>query len=535
MRAIIKLISCSLLLGASLASAQTICPLRPSPGTPVENPLDLYSQNGTLTLDLLLQNQKENDGYMHYCYVYLYNGTAIEAPTLRLNPGDHLVLNLTDNIQAPYDRYGAARKPPMEAMAGMKIAHHTAPPDDPCSGQQVMLGSTNIHFHGMNIAPVCHQDDVINTIIQSGDPAFQYNIQVPSNDPPGMFWYHPHVHGNTTTQVEGGAAGAIIIEGDMQGTHGLPERVLVIRQQFSNPDSWIPGPNELTVNFQPAIYPQAPSPVINVQNGQPEFWRVVNASTQAFLALQIQFGTTPQQLQLLAIDGVPQQTPTYQTTLNVPPAGRVEFIMPGLPAGQSGTFLTTGFPTGTVGNTNPPQILANIVGSPTAKLPRPAPPAAKAPTEPRRFAGLTTQIPTAVRSLYFSEQTIGSNGPTQYFITVKGQQPKVFHMDDPPAIVTNTGAVEDWTVENHAGEAHAFHIHQIHFLVLEIDGVPVQTSDVQDTITIPAWDGHSAFHSVKLRMDFRDPNIAGTFVYHCHILDHEDGGMMEKIQVNPSN
>ena len=108
-------------------------------------------------------------------------------------------------------------------------------------------------------------------------------------------------------------------------------------------------------------------------------------------------------------------------------------------------------------------------------------------------------------------------------------------MDDPPAIVTNTGAVEDWTVENHAGEAHAFHIHQIHFLVTEIDGVPVQTSDVQDTITIPAWDGHSAYHSVKLRMDFRDPNIAGTFVYHCHILDHEDGGMMAKIQVNPAN
>ena len=536
MRAIVRFVLLSSLLGASLiVSAQTICPLRPSPGSPVENPLDLYSQNGTLSLDLLLQNQKENDGYMHYCYIYMYQGQQIEAPTLRLNPGDRLLLNLTDNIQAPYDRYGAARKPPMESMAGMKGAHHPASPDDPCSGQQMMLGSTNIHFHGMNISPVCHQDDVINTIIQSGDPAFQYNIQVPSNDPPGMFWYHPHVHGNTTTQVEGGAAGAIIIEGDMQGTHGLPERVLVIRQQFSNPDSWIPGPNELTVNFQPAIYPQAPSPVINVQNGQPEFWRLVNATTQAFLSLQIQFGTTPQQLQLLAIDGVPLQTPTYQTTLSVPPAGRVEFIMPGLPTGQSGTFLTTGFDTGTVGNPNPPQILGTIVGSPTAKLPRSAPPATKAPTEPRRFAGLATQIPTAIRNLYFSEQTIGSNGPTQYFITVKGQQPKVFHMDDPPAIVTNTGAVEDWTVENHAGEAHAFHIHQIHFLVLEIDGVPVQSSDLQDTITIPAWDGHNAYHSVKLRMDFRDPNIAGTFVYHCHILDHEDGGMMAKIQVNPSN
>ena len=78
-------------------------------------------------------------------------------------------------------------------------------------------GSTNIHFHGLNISPVCHQDDVINTVIQAGDPAFQYNIQIPLNDSPGMYWYHPHVHGNTTTQVEGGAAGAIIIEGTCRG------------------------------------------------------------------------------------------------------------------------------------------------------------------------------------------------------------------------------------------------------------------------------------------------------------------------------
>ena len=76
---------------------------------------------------------------------------------------------------------------------------------------------------------------------------------------------------------------------------------------------------------------------------------------------------------------------------------------------------------------------------------------------------------------------MGSNGPTQYFITVPGQKPSVFHMDDPPAIVTNTGAVEDWTIENRAGEAHAFHIHQLHFLVMAINGVPVQNPELQDT------------------------------------------------------
>ncbi len=517
------------------ASAQSICPTRPSPGSPVLNPLDLYSQNGVLNVNLLLQNQKQNDGFMHYCYIYMYQGQQIEAPTLRLNPGDQLVLNLTNNITSPYDRYAEARKPPMEMAHGMAMAHGVKSPDDPCSGQEMMPGSTNIHFHGLNIAPVCHQDDVINTIIQSGDPAFQYNIQIPPNDPPGMFWYHPHVHGNTTTQVEGGAAGAIIVEGNLQGTQGLPERVMVIRQQFNNPDSWLPGPNELTINFQPAVYPGEPLPFVNVQTGQAEFWRVVNATTQAFLTLQIQFGTTPQQLQVLALDGVPLQSPITETTINLPPAGRAEFIMPGLPAGQSGTFLTNGFDTGVVGNPNPAQPLVNIVASGGAKVSTPATHPAKPPAEPQRFAGLAAQVPTTTRNLYFSEQTIGSNGPTQYFITVNGQKPKVFNMDDPPAITTNVGAVEDWTVENRAGEAHAFHIHQIHFLVVAINGVPVPNPELQDTFTIPEWSGHGAYPNVTLRMDFRDPNIAGTFVYHCHILDHEDGGMMAKIKVNPAN
>ena len=534
MRAILRVLLFLLLCGAG-ASAQSICPVRPAPGSPVLNPLDLYSQDGVLTVDLTLRNQKQDDGYMHYCYIYMYQGQPIEAPTFRLNPGDRLILNLTDDVQSPFDRYGDARKPPMEHMHGVAAMHHVPGPDDPCFGQEMQLGSTNIHFHGLNISPTCHQDDVINTIIQAGDPPFQYDIQIPPNDPPGMYWYHPHVHGNTTTQVEGGAAGAIIIEGNLQGTQGLPERVFVIRQQFTNPNSWIPGPNQLTVNFQPAIYPGEPSPVINVQYGQPEFWRLVNATTQAFLTLQVQFGTTPQPLQLLAIDGIPLQSPTYQTTLNVPPAGRVEFITPGLPAGQVGTFITNGYDTGPVGNPNPVQVLASVVGSGNAKVPHPATHPVKPPTEPQRFAGLATQVPTTTRSLFFSEQTIGSNGPTQYFITVKGQQPKVFSMDEPPAIVTNTGAVEDWTVENRAGEAHVFHIHQIHFLVMAINGVPVPNPDLQDTITIPTWNGSGPYPSVTLRMDFRDPNIAGTFVYHCHILDHEDGGMMAKIQVNPSN
>jgi hypothetical protein len=94
--------------------------------------------------------------------------------------------------------------------------------------------------------------------------------------------------------------------------------------------------------------------------------------------------------------------------------------------------------------------------------------------------------------------------------------------------------VEDWVVQNTALEDHIFHIHQIHFQVLEINGQPVNDPAIRDTQDLPYWSGSGPYPSVKLRMDFRDPNIVGTFVYHCHILQHEDSGMMGAIQVLPS-
>lgn len=527
LKSILPLLVCA--VACAGAWAQQMCPPRPLPGNLVVNPLDLYSQNGVLNVSLTLENSLGSDGFEHYCYVYMNLGHEVEAPTLRLNPGDQLILNLTNNISAPYDRY--PRK--MQMVMTVPPKPGSSPGDD-CDGGTILPSTTNVHFHGMNIPPICHQDDVIYTLIQSGDPPFRYDFEVPPNDSPGMYWYHPHAHGNATTQVDGGAAGALIIEGTIPGTQNLPERVFVIRQQFQNPNSWLPGPNQLTVNFQPALYPDEPSPYINMQYGQQEFWRITNASSQAFLNLQLQFTAGVQQLEVVALDGIPLQTPIYESQILVPPAGRVEFITPGLPENQEGVFLTTGFNSGPIGNPNPLQQLIKIFGTdnPTLKAKKAAPPV-KPPADRKRFAGLLNLTPTATRSLYFSEQTVGSNGPTQYFITVAGQKPKVFHMSDPPAIFTNIGAVEDWTIANHSGEAHAFHIHQLHFLLMAVNGVPVQDPELYDTYPVQAWSGSGPYPSITVRMDFRDPQIAGTFVFHCHILDHEDGGMMQKIQVNP--
>jgi FtsP/CotA-like multicopper oxidase with cupredoxin domain len=141
--------------------------------------------------------------------------------------------------------------------------------------------------------------------------------------------------------------------------------------------------------------------------------------------------------------------------------------------------------------------------------------------------------------LYFSEKLADPNDPTsaiEFYLTVDGQQPKMFDMSSPiPNIVVQQGTVEDWIIENRSSELHDFHIHQLHFLLLEYEGRQLNENFLRDTVNVPYYDGRSlSYPSVRLRMDFRDPNIVGTFVYHCHILEHEDKGMMGTIRVDPA-
>jgi FtsP/CotA-like multicopper oxidase with cupredoxin domain len=128
------------------------------------------------------------------------------------------------------------------------------------------------------------------------------------------------------------------------------------------------------------------------------------------------------------------------------------------------------------------------------------------------------------------------NSPTEFYLTVDGQTPVVFDPSAPPSIVAEQGTVEDWIIENRSNELHAFHIHQLHFLLLDYLGKPVNEPFLRDTVNVPYFtDRALTYPSVRLRMDFRDPNTVGTFLYHCHLLEHEDGGMMGLIRVEPTH
>jgi FtsP/CotA-like multicopper oxidase with cupredoxin domain len=514
----LKTIVCAtMFLSLTFSAAAVTCPARPGSGSDVINPLDVTSQNGILDVNLSFNTGTDDTGAISYCFLF---NNSNEAPTLRLNPGEQVRLTLLNQAQAG----GTSNAPAHSHLAG-------AP--DPCNGVMTSL-STNVHFHGLNVFSTCHADEVIHTLVNPGDPPFHYNFNVPANEPPGLYWYHPHPHSLTGAQILGGASGALIIQGIEKikpEVAGLTERVLIVRQR-ANPFGDLDA-GALTLNYVPATFPETTSPVITMQPLEKQFWRVLNAAGATFLNLQVQVNGIPRDLEVVAVDGTPLKTNLTLKTLRIPPAGRAEFIVQGPNLGEFATFNTLGADTGIDGDYNPPQRLAQINISSNARV-RTAIASSKEQLGPRRFSDLASQTPDTTRHLYFTEDVSDPNN-LKFWLTVQGQTPRLYDPNDPPAIVTTQGAVEDWVLRNESREVHAFHMHQLHFLVLAKNGAPVKNRTVQDTVMLDAWDGVSpTYPSVKVRMDFRYKESVGTFLYHCHILDHEDNGMMAKIQVNPA-
>jgi FtsP/CotA-like multicopper oxidase with cupredoxin domain len=507
-------------------------------------------------------------GQRHFCYV---SPDGTEAPTLRLRRGDLLVLALKNEEPAAT---GSA-----DSMAGHGHLHGRTP--GACSPGTMNAASTNVHFHGLMVPPVCHQDDVLTTLIQPGDPPFVYRLRIPADEPPGLYWYHPHMHGLTKAQVLGGASGALVVEGIERSNPalaGVAERVFVIRdQELLNPDAAplrsdsMPPPmvmrdgdgdilnsgtdggtpaKDLSINFVPVAFPEYAPAVIKLRPGERQLWRVLNASAITYLDLQLLIANQLQALGVVAFDGAPidhlvgageehaHRHILWQSHALVPPGGRIEFLVRGPAEGAHASLVTRTVDTGPAGENDPTRPLASVIADPDAPLPGNRLDASPRPLAKPRLPWLGGTKPARTRLLYFSERPHdpqAPSGPTDFFITVDGRQPTVFDPNNrTPDIIVRQGDVEDWIIENRTHELHAFHIHQLHFMLLDWNGIPLDEPFLRDTVNVAYWDGSSAqYPSVKLRMDFRDPNAIGTFPYHCHLLEHEDAGMMGLIRVDP--
>jgi FtsP/CotA-like multicopper oxidase with cupredoxin domain len=607
-------------------------------GSAIHNPPALYSQDGVLNVQFSYQTTTDSVGRQLYCFM---TPDGLENPTLHVNPGDTLNITVTNNT--PFNDSDPLEadepfNPPNcgDTTSESKIVAPYTPPNPPNPPPYkfgMTSGSMNIHYHGTNTSPGCHGDNVTKTLInpslQPGSPAstFQYNIHFPSNEPPGLYWYHPHVHMLAEAAVFGGASGALIVDGinNVQPAVGeLTERVIVIRDlPFKDPglvetcctntqDGQVPQ-RDLSVNFVPldttatfdsnmnltgVNYTPA---VIYMQAGEQQFWRVCNCNSDAPLDLQVRFDGIPQTIQIVGIDAVPvnsqsgPQPPALisATHFRIPPASRVEFIVNAPPSTVQLAQLVTQFIfSGPLGDTLPtrPLLTMKLASDDTEAADNRVPPSTGVvSTTHQMFGGISSVTPALTRTLYFEEYEDG----TAFFVNASGcvtasgaqcsTQPygtdTPFDNNNAPAIITTQGTVEKWIVQNHARENHELHQHQVHFQVLSQDnfdanclpqpgtgncGIPnsqtCQTcapginGQFLDMIEIPYCSGDPAgkpktvngkpvgppiptacvtngtmppnpYPQVQLLVDFRGPTV-GDFVFHCHILGHEDLGMM---------
>jgi len=362
---------------------------------------------------------------------------------------------------------------------------------------------TNLHTHGLTVSPRGNSDNVFLRVApgQTQD----YEIRLPADHPSGLYWYHPHPHGFSDEQTRNGMSGALIVGGLLDSfptLRHLSERLLLLKDlQVENGRVALTHIGENTIRTINGMV----NPVIVLRPGETQLWRIGNVGADLYYLLTLD----RHHFQVVARDGNRRARLTTMDTLRLSPGARVEVLVT---AGAPGVYLlrTGDIDTGPAGNQYKGTGMATVRVEGSAAKPVVLPPARR-PVEDLR--GKVTNR----RTIVLSESKDGNT----FFI-----DSKTFDMNRTD-IRVKLGAIEEWTIRNVADELHTFHIHQGPYQLTEINGVPQPPDDHRDIVDVPIRG------EVKVIIPFTNPLIVGRFVYHCHILSHEDKGMMATIEVTP--
>jgi suppressor of ftsI len=433
---------------------------------------------------------------------------------------------------------GTAVPPVIRVLAGGVIMLRYVNNMPPKSDEECATGRcgnmTNLHFHGLHVSPQRRQDDVLTMMAMPGE-SLDYKVVVPSYSPPGLYWYHTHPHGESARQDLDGMSGAIVVEGIDRyypELRHMRERVLILRDHDVEHSDAVTRQQilrrvEISPSHCGAATEQNPErvftangevrPQIPIDPGERQFWRIVNASPDRYADLQL----SGEQLEIVALDGMPLSYHNRHRAMRkvdhvlVPPAGRVEMIVVGPSSGSRATLSTRCVDTGADGDPNPAMVIADVgpahTDSPIRNLPSTTGPAVYKELSSQEIKQLELSRPDF--TVTFTEDKSG--------FYINGRK---FSMDDQPMLRVRVGSMQHWRIVNSTREVHPFHIHQIHFLAYAENGVQSDFPEWLDTVNVPYSNG-----SVDLIMDFTDPIIRGVSVFHCHLLSHEDKGMMAKI------
>jgi suppressor of ftsI len=241
--------------------------------------------------------------------------------------------------------------------------------------------------------------------------------------------------------------------------------------------------------------------------GETQRWRFTNHSANRALHLSL----SGHRLRIVA-EGEAIATQRSVDVLDLPPGSRFDVLVD---AGEAGHYelLAKGIMTGTAEARLPDRVIGylDVAGKATASA------IATSPVILPR--DLRADRVDAKRSVAFSQTTTAVAAEQRFFIN--GAMFEADRIDTRVPL----GNIEEWTIRNDSDDMHVFHIHQIGFQVVELNGQPVPFDGYIDNVRVPERG------SVTLRMPFTDPLIVGRFMYHCHVLRHEDRGMMANIEI----
>jgi FtsP/CotA-like multicopper oxidase with cupredoxin domain len=479
-----------------------------------------------------------------------YNGKLVSDP-LVVKPGDTLRVRLENALDCPKGATCTCKPDPCADGKESPAAHvHGALAGAPPAN---IFNSTNLHTHGLHVSPRCHSDNVFVDV----EPGcgFSYEFKIPADHPAGTYWYHPHVHGATAIQVSSGAEGALIVKGafdEVPGIRGAKDEILLFQQipykcDFQTAANWAckPGQVGLVQDFAQQFGPGkwdaskryttingVVQPAITLRPEEVRRWRLIHGGLREKVVVAVgrkagaAFTVEKGWLHLIALDGLPTGDVRQKDRVELDPGYRAD-VMIRAPK-EPGTYYLLDEPS--------TRLLAPLNAAQRAE---------ETPLEPLKVLAVIKvegkpcsdpQNPCH-RDLPRPEQLAGFRLPSITDAEIAGRQPQKVYFDikngaftvcgkayDPKAEPRRLefGKADEWVVASSTVAGHPFHIHVNPFEVID------ETTGERywkDTLFVDKG------KTVKVRMRYE--TFDGDFVLHCHILDHEDQGMMETVRIAP--
>lgn len=469
-----------------------------TPGLPLAEPEVRRSVDGVLNTTLRCR-YAYNDIGGYRLYTRTYEGT-VPGPTLRVKPGDRLNITIVNELPPNRDAQPSYIDQPHR--------HNT----------------TNFHFHGSHVSPAGISDNVMRSMPPGG--TYDVAFDIPHDHPRGSYWYHPHHHGSADIQVASGMVGAVVIEGDFEDVPEIAaavERVMVLSEvvfdsfgMVEDFDTLFPetAARFFTVNGQRA-------PAIRMRPGEIQRWRLFHAGYQDDFFLKLQ----GHRLIAIARDGITMprmgmgevRTADHRgddpDAMLIAPGQRIDVLVQ---AGAPGTYALAAMPYDQ-GYPSPEGLFAvvTVEGEPVAM-------ALPATLPPSPLKAIAEDEITNRRTVTFSAKTPENEASGHWREFVFLVDGKAFDMNRVDQRVL-LGAVEEWTLVNRHFHDHIFHIHVNPFQLVEVNGERLAEPVWLDTVTLPRNS------SLKFRSRFED--FAGKFMLHCHMMNHEELGMMQVVEV----